>query len=276
MSEEKSNSRDPVCKALRLLRLLMEEPARSWGVRETALAMEISPSSAHRLLSALATNGFATRSAEGSFSLSLDAIRLSNLVVARVPAQDIALRHLRVLARECNEAVFFGTYDHQRQEIFFNTHISSTQNLRYVVETNQWVPIYSGASGLAVMAFLPKEERESIVARSGLAPLTDKTLTDPEALEAFLAEIRQKGYAFTRGQRISGAVGVAAPVFGADGNVVGAVSISLPEQRFVPGDEEKLAKSAMRCGCNITQELGGSTAAQVPAGQVETISSSGT
>lgn len=265
-SIEENKTRDPIGKALGLLKWFMENPERTVGVRECAASFGVAPSSAHRLLNSLAHESLLHRTEDGRFKLGLEALRLSHLVVARLPIREIALRHMRRLLETCNETLYLGIYDPARQEIFFGTSLESTHRLRYVVDTEHWVPVYVGASGLAVMAFLSDEERQSIVARTRLAPLTDRTITEPYRLEQELAEIRRKGYAFTRGQRIAGAVGLAGPLFGGNGQVVGDISMSVPEQRFDPASEPWLASQLLECCAAITREIGGSTKAYPGAG----------
>ena len=235
----------------------MEDPTTSLGVRDAAAMMGTSPSSAHRLLGALTKEGMLRREPNGRYALGLEVVRLAHVMISRMPLRDVALRYMRKLVASCNETVYLGLYDRTRQEIFFGTNVESSQRLRYVVDTEHWVPVYAGASGLAVMAYLSDEERESIIRRTRLAPLTSATISEPYKLEHALANVRRKGYALTRGQRIPGAVGLAAPVFGSDGEVIGDISITIPEQRFDPANESRLADLVMRCARDVTAEIGG-------------------
>jgi DNA-binding IclR family transcriptional regulator len=256
-SSKKNRSRDPITRALALLRTRMEDPTTSLGVRDAAAMIGTSPSSAHRLLSALTKEGMLRREAGGRYSLGLEVVRLAHVMISRMPLRDVALRYMRKLVTSCNETVYFGLYDRARQEIFFGTNVESSQRLRYVVDTEHWVPVYAGASGLAVMAYLSDEERESIIRRTRLKPLTPATISEPYRLEHALANVRRMGYALTRGQRIPGAVGLAAPVFGPDGEVVGDISITIPEQRYDPANESRLADLVMQCAGDVTIEIGG-------------------
>lgn len=256
-SVKKNRSRNPIARALMLLRTRMEDPAASLGVRDAAAMLGTSPSSAHRLLSALTKEGMLRREEGGRYVLGLEAVRLAHLTISKMPMREIALRYMRGLVAACNETVYLGLYDRARQEIFFGTYVESAQRLRYVVDTEHWVPVYAGASGLAVMAFLPEEEREAIVRHTRLAPLTSATISEPYRLEHTLANIRAAGYAVTHGQRIPGAVGLAAPVFGPTGDVIGDISVTIPEHRFDPGSESRLADLVIQCAGNITQEIGG-------------------
>ncbi|HTU02960.1 MAG TPA: IclR family transcriptional regulator C-terminal domain-containing protein, partial [Candidatus Sulfotelmatobacter sp.] len=115
---------------------------------------------------------------------------------------------------------------------------------------------HAGASGLAIMAFLSKEERQTIIERTRLAPLTDRTITDPVALEEELARVRARGYAFSRSQRTQGAVAVAAPIWGPDGRILGELNVSVPESRFDAGMRPRLAQLVVRHAKRIMEKLG--------------------
>ena len=222
-----------------MLRSRMEDPTAAIGVREAAVMLGTSPSSAHRLLTALTKEGVLRRHDNGHYSLGLEVVRLAHVIIARMPIRDVALRYMRTLVEACNETVYLGLYDRVRQEIFFGTSVESAQRLRYMVDTEHWVPVYAGASGLAVMAFLSNEERDAIIRRTRLAPLTSQTITEPYRLEHLLTNVRRLGYALTRGQRIAGAVGIAAPVFGSGGEVVGDISITHSRTTLRPGQRSE-------------------------------------
>lgn len=56
---------------------------------------------------------------------------------------------------------------------------------------------------------------------------------------------------------MSGAVAVAAPIFGTHDQVIGDSILTIPEPRFDPALEGHLADRVMRCSNAITAELGG-------------------
>jgi DNA-binding IclR family transcriptional regulator len=253
----KPAERDPLAKGLKLLRWLMQEHLEEFGVREAAHALSLTPSSAHRLLAALLAEGFVQKNPNtGRYRLGMDVYRLAYNVIDRVPLRRLALPHMRRLVEACNEASYLGVYSRDRQEMVTVASVESTQALRYVIELYKWKPVYVGASGLAIMAFLPSAERQAIIARTRLEPVTERSITEPYRLEHELALIRERGYACTHGQRIRGAVGMAAPVFGPGGEVIGDVCLSLPEQRFEPGNEAPLAHLLMQCARDVMAEMG--------------------
>jgi len=97
------------------------------------------------------------------------------------------------------------------------------------------------STGKAILAHLSEERVREIVEKQGLPERTDTTLTDYEALQKELEEIRDNGYSFDRGEQINGARCVGAPVREPDGTVLGAISVSGPVSRL-SGDffEEEL------------------------------------
>ncbi len=69
--------------------------------------------------------------------------------------------------------------------------------------------------------------------------------------------MRRRGYAFSAGQRLAGAIGLAAPIFGAGGEVAGDIVLTIPEQRFERRDTEKFGQLLIRHCENVSREIGG-------------------
>jgi DNA-binding IclR family transcriptional regulator len=132
--------------------------------------------------------------------------------------------------------------------------VQAVHPLQYVVELNSWMPVHAGATGLAILAFLPEAERERIYQR-GLDRLTGATLVTRAALEGVVATIRERGHVCSRGQRTAGAVGIAAPIYDSVGDVYGDVTITIPEQRFDERLEGVLATALRRTTAAVSDEL---------------------
>jgi DNA-binding IclR family transcriptional regulator len=253
----KNTRRNPVDKAFVALNWLIGNAPDEVGVREMATALKVAPSTAHRLLHGLAQGGLVRQSGRtGRYSLGLELFRLAQLVMSRAPIQRIALSHLRELVKSCNETAYLGLYESSRQEMIITASVDSTNALRYAVALDQWMPVYAGASGLAIMAFLSKEEQKSIVERTRLKAITEQTITEPYRLDRELAKIRERGYAVTRGQRIPGAVGVAAPIFNISREAIGDVCLTIPEARYSAGTEAELGRLVKACAAKIDADFG--------------------
>jgi IclR family transcriptional regulator, acetate operon repressor len=252
-------NRNPIAKAFRAYVWLVEQPSADVGVREMAEALHVSPSSAHRILNALEEVGFVQHDGDnGRYRLSLEPFRLANILTKRTTVADVARPDLKELMERCNETTLLGLYDSQHKEMVFAEIVETTHPVKYFSPRNQRIPVHAGASGLAIMAYLPESEIEAIIEKVGLTRLTPDTITDRARMMKELARVREKGYALTIGQRTPGAVGIAAPIFDSSGNVIGDVLLTIPQQRFNPSDEARLSAMVVECAASITRKVDGS------------------
>jgi DNA-binding IclR family transcriptional regulator len=229
-----------------------------WGVREIAKGVEMNPSTVHRLLGLLEEEGLVRQDDPGGgYQLGSELLRLAWTASGTHPIRNAAMPHMQDLADASGETVSFGVYDPVRRQTYVLAVVESDAPVRYVSRLHEWRDLHTGASGRAVMAFLPDDERRAVVERTRLAPVTEHTITSPHELERVLAEVRERGYAFSQEERRVGGIGIAAPVFGPGGDVVAEVGVSVPAQRFVPGDEARLAELVKACAKRITEEIGG-------------------
>jgi DNA-binding IclR family transcriptional regulator len=254
----KNGNRTPALKVLNALRWIVEEQSAEVGVREMAVGLRVSPSTAHRLLTELAKADFVQHHAiTGRYSLSLEFLRLAHLTIGHLSLQRVAMTHMRRLPAACNETSLLGIYDATRQEMMVLAIVESSHQLQYKVDLNEWIPVHAGASGLAIVAFLGEDKIESIIARTGLRPLTPRSITERYKFDAELQKIRKRGYAITRGQRTPGAVGLGAPIFNSDGEVVGDICLTLPESRFDASSQDRMAGLLKACANEVTKAIGG-------------------
>lgn len=249
--------RDPFKKTLAALRELADHPGSAMGVRELAQRLGMSPATAHRTLGNLVSEGLVTQDdAHGRYSLGLEAFRLGLVLAAKAPWQDICPAHLRALAKATGESPAFAIVDREQLRMLTVARAHSQHAVR-VVEPDGWKPLHAGASGLAILAFLPQGDRDDALEAARLTRETERTITDPQRLRLELDAIRDRGYALTRGQRVAGAVGLGAPVLLAGGRVIGAIYISIPEQRFSAEREPELARLLLGATKALARDLSG-------------------
>jgi DNA-binding IclR family transcriptional regulator len=168
----------------------------------------------------------------------------------------VAAPHLYRLVFETNETALLGVYQPAVMRLMFVTAVESSHPLRYAVDLHTYLPLHAGASGLAILAFLPADQQETVLANLELSAVTQETIVDIDALRAELDVVRSQGYSCSHGQRIPGAVGVAAPILDAVDEVVGDVMVTVPEPRFVASAEAVLANAVMACAQSIARDLG--------------------
>jgi len=118
-------------------------------------------------------------------------------------------------------------------------------------------PMYCTSQGKAVLAFLPAEEVEKILAQEELTSFTPATIIDPAQLRSHLITVRQQGYAIENGEIIAGNRCVGAPIFGNSGKPVAAISVAAPAWRLTQERAELLGPELVAAARNISAQLGG-------------------
>lgn len=97
----------------------------------------------------------------------------------------------------------------------------------------------SNACGKAMLAYMSKEQINSIIERDGLTKYTPNSITDRQSMLKELETIRARGYAIDNEEKHVGTRCIATPVFNKNHQAVGSVSVSGPAASMT---DEKLAK----------------------------------
>jgi DNA-binding IclR family transcriptional regulator len=101
-------------------------------------------------------------------------------------------------------------------------------------ERGRPMPMFQGASSKVIFANLPSrtarwffEKYHEEIAAAGLG-------SDWDTIKVNLRRIRKAGLHITRGEVDSGRVGIAAPVFGPERNVIGSIAMAIPQSEATP------------------------------------------
>ncbi len=131
-----------------------------------------------------------------------------------------------------------------------NSHRSVVRLLRI----GEVVPLHVGSMGKVFLAF----DSEALPALMGspLDAFTSHTTTDWEELDREVADIRAKGYAVSFGERDADAVGITAPVYDHQAQMVAGVGISGPIQRIGKQQAEEYAAAVVNVAQEISTALG--------------------
>jgi DNA-binding IclR family transcriptional regulator len=113
--------------------------------------------------------------------------------------------------------------------------------------------LHCTALGKAILADLPDDRVEAIVERRGLPQKTGNTITEVDELFDALAEIRETGLAYDRGEILEGLRCIAAPVTDSDGAVLGAISVSGPVSRVGDADRSEHLEESIRHSANVIE-----------------------
>jgi len=212
--------------------------------------------SLHRLLRTLESGGFLERSGT-AYRPGPESFRLGRLLTAATP--DLAFpacarATLERLAAATGETVMLSELSERGTESVYVEVIESSAELRFTMRPGNRRPLYSVASGKAMLAFLPADAQESYAAQADFIAFTPHT-TSRDALPATLAGIRRTGIAVDSHGMVEGVAAMASPVFDADGVPFAAVSVAGPSGRIEAGTA-RFTPLVREAGEHISRLLG--------------------
>lgn len=120
-------------------------------------------------------------------------------------------------------------------------------------------PLGLGAGGLAMLAFMPDQEREELIIRLAQEPTADGHLSEQE-LRSAVAACRRSGYSFIRNRVNLGVSAVGVPVMDTLGQPFAAISVAAIDNRMSPSRVSSLAHTLQHRARSIRQILGGQSA----------------
>jgi len=205
------------------------------GERVTQLAQRIglSQPTTHRLLRSLMEEGMVEQDARSKrYRLSLEffalAARAGNTGNLRVLVRPAMLRlsaslgdSLFLLARSGFDAICLDRSEGPFPIRTFTGDIGGR------------VALGVGQGSLAILAFLPEEERDTVI-QYNLPRLKDFHLYDEVFLRSEVENVRTLGYAGRNTGVLQGMAGVAVPILDRDGRAVAALSVATVSDRLGP------------------------------------------
>lgn len=228
-----------------------------WGVRELGRSTAIPRSAAHRILHEMAGLGLLSPADEpGRFRVGPDLARIGILVAEHLDIRRVGRPILERASAAIGETVVLALYDPVRRQFSAVDAVETSHPIRYIWESlRDWGDLHLGSSGKGILAFLPDDEREAILARLP-DPVPGRTPLSKARLRSDLASARRRGYVVSHGERFEGAVGVSAPVRDGAGRIVGDLIATWPDNRTSADKEEAVGTIVMAAADELSARLG--------------------
>ena len=239
------NGTQAVDRAARLLAEVVHS-ADPMTFTELSAITGLAKSTTSRLLLALERNGLVRRDDHGRFLPGEMFVSFAWRGGAEAGLIAVAQPFLERLGKATGETINLGVSSNGMVE-----QIAQVDS-KYLIGGTNWVgmsvPLHCSALGKVLLAYgaaqLPPEPPGQPDKPDKLERRTGKTITTEAALRAELAGVRARGYAVTDEELEPGLVAVAAPIYGYDGRVVAALSVSAPASRMA---RDGLVAAASQC-----------------------------
>jgi DNA-binding IclR family transcriptional regulator len=249
------SSAGTVTRIVRVLRFVSEREKTT--IKETSIALSLAPSTVHRMFELLTREGMIEQDkADRTYRAGSEFFRIGSQVVGHFDVRNIALPLMYDVTASSSETCVLGLYLPKKRKMIFAERVDSTQLLRYELPMNTPLSVLWGASGRSILSFLPKDQIDMILKEETAAPASGEKLPTAAKLASEVAKIRKQGFAVTYGEKVAGAVGVAAPIFRADGNVIGSLSVTAPKDRMQPASIQRISRLIRVKAVDLSKSLG--------------------
>jgi DNA-binding IclR family transcriptional regulator len=226
--ESDGNQRLKVVKtAFKILNRLVE--ADEMGVTELGKELDIPKSTAHTYLKTLEECGYVINM-DGTYRISLKLLKHGGNLRGDYDIYQAGKSEIDALARETDEVANLSVEERGQRVILYGA--EGENAIWDDTQVGDHAYLHWTAMGKAMLSQFPKKKVEHLIDEKGLPQATEETITEREPLFKELQQIRERGFSIERDEHKLGISAVGAPVTDSDGELLGAISVVGPTNRF--------------------------------------------
>jgi DNA-binding IclR family transcriptional regulator len=248
-SERETSGSQSVDRALGLLAMVGRHADRGVSLSGIVEDSGLNKPTARRLLLALMRAGLVEQHEESRrYYLGEEAYVLGSLASRRFGLLQLCMDSLIRLSRKTEDTSFLSV---RRGDSAICLHREEgTYPVRtHALQAGAEHPLGVGAGSLAILAALPDEEIESILAANEPQLVARYPRFHPAHLRDYVAATREKGFSLNAGLIVPNSWGVGVAIRFPDGRPAGALSIAAIDSRMGPERQAELAR-------HLVQEVG--------------------
>jgi len=198
-------------------------------VSKVAEYLELAPSTAHGYLSTLTETRFLVQEGD-QYNLGLRFLTMGGHACNNIKGYNYIKQKTKELAETTGERAQFITEENGIGVYVFT--ITEDSAVEIGARVGKERHLHASAAGKAILAHLPEHRVQTIVEEWGLPEITENTITDFDNLTMELNEVKDDGFSRNNEESVDGLRAVGAPICGAGGEVIGALSVSAPAKRM--------------------------------------------
>lgn len=230
-----------VDRALGLLSLIGREPADGLPLGEIVSGSGLNKPTTRRLLMALMRAGLVEQEPQTRrYCLGEEAFVLGVLAARRHGLLELAMDSLRRLSGETQDTSFL-TVRRETYAICLHREEGTYPVRTHALQAGDQHPLGVGAGSLAMLAALPDDDVDRIIAANEAMLLARYPGFAPDALRADIAATRERGFSLNPGRLVASSWGIGLAFRYPDGRVAGALSIAAIDSRMAPARQAELA-----------------------------------
>jgi DNA-binding IclR family transcriptional regulator len=251
-SKESMRQVEAVAKALSILECFTSEHPEL-TLKQLSELTGLHKSRILRLGGTLMAGGFLIRMPQSSYKLGPKLMVLGKVYERTNPLMAVARPILRELSDLTGESASLFVIEGNKRLCLVSE--KGPSPLHFAIDEGESLELYAGAGGKLLLAYSLAEFRQQILENT-LKRLTPSTIVERDRLEEEYETIRRQGYATSKGERISEAAAMAAPVFDHEDRVCATITVAGPVQRFTAARQQVMCKSLLASAQKLSVLLG--------------------
>lgn len=211
--------------------------ASEWSVDAAADALGVSGSTAYRYFNSLTKAGLLDPVSGGRYILGPAIIAYDRQLRLQDPLLQVARPVMsRLVKRNGGDGVALLCRRFRQQVMCVHQAFEHKPGHAVSYERGRPMGLYRGAASLVILANLPMRTLRTMWTADAVG-MADADLGETwDAVRKSLKKIRSTGVCVTYGQVDKGMIGIAAGIWTADRQVVGSISVVVPEASVTPSD----------------------------------------
>jgi DNA-binding IclR family transcriptional regulator len=247
-----------VDRALDILSLFSYARPR-WGITEIAAAMSLPKGTIHNIVSTLDAAGFLKKDEETrKYCLGPKLFSLGTIMGGTLEINQKASGPVHTLVERTGLMSRVAIWDHDAALVTMEVAPHNYNALAQRIGPR--VAAYCSALGKSLLAFRTGPEIKAYLDRTELTPFTPNTLSKRDALQKELERTRERGYAVNNEEIALGRASLAAPIFGSDHRIAGAISQAGQVDQILGTPMDSLIQTLKATAGEISISLGYSPA----------------
>ncbi|PKW15638.1 IclR family transcriptional regulator [Saccharopolyspora spinosa] len=221
---------------------------------QLAQRLGVHKSTAMRLLRTLEAGRFVRREDVHHYRLGSTLFDLAHQALEDLDVRGVARQHLVALGEISGHTVHLATLEDD--QVVYIDKVDSQHPVRMYSRIGRRVPVHCTAVGKVLVAGWPTQQRRRFAEQLNYPKLTTNTIDSAERFLAELDRVRTQGYAVDRSEHEDFIHCVGAPIRNHRGEVVAALSLSVPKVLLDFDGLLGLADDVLRAAGGVSAELG--------------------
>jgi DNA-binding IclR family transcriptional regulator len=212
----------------------------------------------HRLVHSLVDAGLLVKVKysvhDVKYKLGLKLLELGMKVINQLEYREVALPYMKNINSKFNESVHLAVME--EDEAVYVEKLDSDKPIRLVIKIGARAPLYAGSAPKVLLAHMEETKQKDYLERLELKKISSNTITNRNQLVHELQEIKEQGYATSKGEIYKDTIGFSSPIFDSAGKITAALGVSIPVIEYNKEKGKDILKEVKTSAKNISRDLG--------------------